>query len=139
MTLTAGPEPGVEDLIEQWAALGATVKLADFREPAVRLPAAHMELVTWGADYPDPDAFLRPIGSLLGVRGDKQLYEAGSLQDRKARIRLYNEIERRWIGEEAVLIPLVYVRSTLLTRPWVEGVWANSIDFLRLERAVVSR
>jgi oligopeptide transport system substrate-binding protein len=141
VAVTSGRERGVEDLVAQWAELGASVRFVDSSRPLTELAdgQVHMGLVVWGADYPDPEAFLTSIGSLLHMAGDEQLRQARSLQDRRARIRLYNEIEHRWIGEEAVLIPLVYVRSTMLTRPWVDGVWANSIDFLRLEQAVVSR
>jgi ABC-type transport system substrate-binding protein len=141
VTLTSSHEWGVEDLVAQWAELGARVKVVDSSSPLTQLADGqlHMFLVVWGADYPDPEAFLTSVGSFLHMAGDEQLRQARSLQDRRARIRLYNEIEHRWIGEDAVLLPLVYVRSTLLTRPWVDGVWANSIDFLRLEQAVVSR
>src|SRR5262249_49492502 len=138
VAVTSGRERGVEDLVAQWAELGASVRVVDSSRPLMELAdgQVHMGLVVWGADYPDPEAFLTSVGSFLHMGGDEQLGQARSLQDRRARIRLYNEIEHRWIGEEAVLIPLVYVRSTLLTRPWVDGVWANSIDFLRLEQAV---
>jgi oligopeptide transport system substrate-binding protein len=139
LTVATDSEPGVKNLATQWAELGASLKAVvspDIRDPLGR---AHLWLASWGADYPDPDAFLSSIGRLLpAVDDDHLLRDARSLQDRKARIRLYNEIEDLWITHEAALVPLVYPLSTLLTRPWVDGVWANTVDFLRLEQAVVN-
>jgi ABC-type transport system substrate-binding protein/class 3 adenylate cyclase len=127
-----------ENLAAQWGELGATVKVGSRRELDHRSENTHMLLYVWGADYPDPDAFLSSIGRLVPIGPDQQLLrQARSLPDRKARIRLYNEVERLWIAEEAALLPLVYPRSTLFTRPWLVGVWANTVDFMRLEQAVV--
>jgi oligopeptide transport system substrate-binding protein len=125
-----------KNLAVQWGELGATVKVGSRRD--LDDQNTYMWLNVWGADYPDPDAFLSSIGRLVPVGPDQQLLrQARSLPDRKARIRLYNEVERLWITEEAALLPLVYPRSTLFTRPWLEGVWANTVDFMRLEQAVV--
>ena len=37
------------------------------------------------------------------------------------------------------MLPVAYSRATLLRRPWVQGVWANALTPLRLDRAVVER
>jgi oligopeptide transport system substrate-binding protein len=143
LVITTHHERQATNLAAQWAELGAVVKVVASFEPGAPLAGANMHLHLWGADYPDPDAFLSSIHSSLPAPRDNRIEQligqARSLQDRKARIRLYNEIERLWVTEGAGLLPLVYARSTLLTRPWVEHAWANSVDFLRLEQAVDKR
>jgi hypothetical protein len=64
---------------------------------------------------------------------------ARSLKNQGERMRLYHELDRLWVAEHAAILPLFYGRSLLLSRPWVEGVWANPITMLQLDQAVVSR
>ena len=76
----------------------------------------------WGADYPDPDSFLR-----VGVRNhfprwrndkyDQMLEEAQRTLDQPERIRVYQEADE-FLIEEAVVIPIVYGVMDYLVKPW---------------------
>jgi oligopeptide transport system substrate-binding protein len=101
-------------------------------------------LVTWVADYPDPDGFFRGLltdahGRMLGDdEMSRLLKEARASRDRDERLRLYTEVDRRLV-EQALLLPVAYSRSVLLTRPWVSGVWANALTPIRFDQAMVER
>jgi len=83
----------------------------------------HMFTVGWGADYPDPDDFLR-VGLLWEqIRWRNEAYdelvrEAKLATDQGERIRLYRRADRI-LAEEAPIMPLDYVRLHLLVKPWV--------------------
>jgi ABC-type oligopeptide transport system substrate-binding subunit/serine/threonine protein kinase len=78
----------------------------------------------WGADYPDPDSFLR-----VGLRNqlnwqdeayDNLVEEAGHTLDQALRIDLYRKAEQILV-DRAPLIPLAYHRLHLLVKPWVKN------------------
>jgi hypothetical protein len=54
-------------------------------------------------------------------------------------MRLFHELDRLWVGELAAIVPVLYPRMTVLSRPWIEGVWANPHWGPVLDTAVVSR
>ena len=62
---------------------------------------------------------------------------ARSLRDQGERMRLYHEIDHLWVGERAAILPVAYPRSTLLRRPWVEGLWASPLSRAHLDTVVV--
>jgi oligopeptide transport system substrate-binding protein len=123
-----GFDPYVEALAGQWRAnLGVEVECKvvswdDFRQQKQReLPHLWPEL--WGADYPDPDNFLRlamhQLARLWGNPAYDGLVErARRLADQAQRMRLYNEADRLLI-QEAVIMPLAYWQEHKLIKPWV--------------------
>jgi ABC-type transport system substrate-binding protein len=134
-------------------ALGAQVRLlcaADDHEADDTLDRgdAHAWIWAYGADVPDPGGgFLEPAlreqYAGMPVYRDEQLARmlarAASLLDQDQRLRLYRELERIWIGEQAALIPLAYTDCFFWRRPWVTGMWANAITWSSFAEAVVRR
>jgi oligopeptide transport system substrate-binding protein len=94
---------------------------------------ARILATVWGADYPDPDTFLR-----VAVHGSSQwrneAYErlielARRITDQDRRMRLYRAAEKILI-QEAVVLPLFYGRQHRLVKPWVKnypGPWKDVI------------
>jgi oligopeptide transport system substrate-binding protein len=84
----------------------------------------HMHLGRWTADYPDPDNFLR-VGAAFAVPGwINETYaglveEARRSMDQEERMDLYKRADKILV-EEAVIMPLNYVRWHLLIKPWVK-------------------
>jgi hypothetical protein len=75
----------------------------------------------------------------LPRRGVEDLLErARCSQVQSERMRLFHELDRLWVAERVAVVPLLYSRSTLLRRPWVEGAWANAQWGVALDTAVVS-
>jgi ABC-type transport system substrate-binding protein/class 3 adenylate cyclase len=101
-------------------------------------------LVTWIADYPDPDGFFRglisdPHESLLDDTVLSGLLEsARSSRDRDERLSLYAQVDQRLV-EQSLLVPIAYSRTALLSRRWVRDIWANALTPLRFDLATVER
>jgi ABC-type transport system substrate-binding protein/class 3 adenylate cyclase len=133
------------ELAAQWSRLGARLDtmLAPGMEWLDAVTAgANVWMQGWQADYPDPDGFLRTILRVTpwlyrDERLERLLERARSLRDQNERIRLYQEFERRWLGEEAALVPLAYDRWLLLRRPWIEGLWGAPLPRGMLDDVVV--
>jgi ABC-type oligopeptide transport system substrate-binding subunit len=86
---------------------------------------AHMIGMVWGADYPDPDNFLR-VGfreQRTGWRNDtydELVEEARRVTDHVQRMRLYQQAETILV-KEAPVVPITYGRSHWLIKPWVKA------------------
>ncbi|MBN1137098.1 MAG: hypothetical protein JXM73_10950, partial [Anaerolineae bacterium] len=83
----------------------------------------HMFGMGWGADYPDPDSFLRASLIRHYTRWRNPTYNelverARRGTDQGERMALYAQADRLLI-EEAVLLPGTYARAHLLVKPWV--------------------
>jgi ABC-type oligopeptide transport system substrate-binding subunit/class 3 adenylate cyclase len=83
----------------------------------------HMFRMGWGADYPDPDSFLRasPLRERTGWRNDgydRLVEEARRLTDHGERMKLYWQADRILV-EEAAIVPISYLRGLFLVKPWV--------------------
>ena len=134
-----------EPLAELWKPIGARVNVV----PKVGhvdwdgLGDAHMWWTGWTADYPDPDGFFRGLLTLgrWPFHRDDDILEllalARSLRDQAERMRVYHEVDRRWVGEHAAILPIAYPRSILLRRPWIEGLWASPLSRAHLDTVVV--
>ncbi|MFQ6059596.1 MAG: ABC transporter substrate-binding protein, partial [Anaerolineae bacterium] len=82
-----------------------------------------MLVVGWLADYPDPDSFLRtstiPWCMGWGNKDCERLVEtARRVTDQPERMKLYRQAEKILL-KEARIVPLTYVPSHLLVKPWV--------------------
>ncbi len=126
-------------LQEQWrSVLGVETRLeaVDWEQFFARLQTAPPHAVLWGfvADYPDPDNLLRVgMGHVLPYTGweDKEyqnlVEQARRLTDQKERIQLYREADRILV-EEGPILPLAYMRSHLLVKPWVRSLPISPIS-----------
>ncbi|MGN6379081.1 MAG: ABC transporter substrate-binding protein, partial [Gaiellales bacterium] len=137
-----------EVLIRQLAEVGIEVDLhmldaglGIYQQP----PDADLLLSSWVADYADPDGFFRGLvdGARCFDMDDGQtvhmLREARSVRDHDRRLMAYQDVDRRLVQEMAVLAPIGYPRTTLLTRPWVKNAWASPVTPLRLSDVVIER
>jgi ABC-type transport system substrate-binding protein/class 3 adenylate cyclase len=102
----------------------------------------------WLADYPDPDGFFRglledPCDPVAEEEMTRQLGDllrrARASRDQDERLELYGHVDRLLVSEWAVLVPVAYLRTTLLRRPWVHGLWANALTPFRLDGVIVDR
>ena len=137
---------GARELVSQWEALGARISVTHLPEPLAdeALADHHIWLNGWAADYPDPDGFFRGLlaeGQPFHVDEEIRdlLAEARSLRNQTERMRLYQEIDRLWVRERAAILPLIYSRTLLLRRPWIEGLWTNPLVKAHLNEVVVHR
>jgi ABC-type oligopeptide transport system substrate-binding subunit/class 3 adenylate cyclase len=117
-----------------------------FRDRVDRDPA-HLTLLAWSADYPDPDNWLRVnFHSTQGMnrprwhnaRFDALVEEAARVSDQARRMELYREADRILVAEEVVIMPLSYGRGRMLAKPWVTLPRMAPVP-LRLKDVVVDR
>ncbi|MGD2148807.1 MAG: hypothetical protein PVH41_19095 [Anaerolineae bacterium] len=118
----------MEALAGHWRAnLGIEVEWevvpwAEFSERLGReLP--HVCPLVWGADYPDPDNFLRVALKRQTNHWGNPTYDglverARRLTDQDERMKLYRQADRM-LMEEAVVMPLAYWREHKLVKPSV--------------------
>ena len=105
-----------------------------FYERILRDPP-HLYVEAFGADYLDPDSFLRtsPISSHTGWRhsGYEELVEAGRhTVDQEQRLLLYEEAQRI-LAAEVPILPLTYGRWHRLVKPWLRGYTFNPFTLWR--------
>jgi oligopeptide transport system substrate-binding protein len=86
---------------------------------------------TFVADYPDPATFLQASIPLFNTFWHDEQYEAliekaHHCLDQKQRMEIYAQAQRI-LASEAVVVPLLYGRSTFLKKPWVYAV-SGSLD-----------
>jgi oligopeptide transport system substrate-binding protein len=83
----------------------------------------HMFIMAWGADYADPDSFLR-VGLLSeSIQWQNRTYDrlvekARRVTDQAERMRLYRQADTI-LTQEAAILPLTYARLNWLIKPWV--------------------
>jgi oligopeptide transport system substrate-binding protein len=91
----------------------------------------HLLLFAWGADYPDPDNFLRVCPARGRARWRNEVYErlvdeAWHITDQEERLTMYQQADRILV-EEAAVVPLLYQRLHLLVKPWVSKYPTSAI------------
>jgi ABC-type oligopeptide transport system substrate-binding subunit/class 3 adenylate cyclase len=125
-------------LYEQWRDnLGIEIawevkEFSEFIETVDQSPV-HMIQTVWMPDYPDPDSVLRtsPIRRRTHWRNeeyDRLVEEARRVLDQEERMDLYSQADRILVLEEAVIIPLTYMWSHLLVKPWVRKLPKSAIN-----------
>jgi ABC-type transport system substrate-binding protein len=125
-----------DELARQWAKLGANILVEHVPVPEmIDAIADRASAWIWGysADYPDPDGLLRTLMELTpALYRDAELTRlldrARSVTDQDERIRLYRDIDMRWVGEHVALVPISYGRVRVLRRPWVHGFHLDALQ-----------
>jgi len=118
-----------QSLAEEWQEkLGVGIKCEHFEwgqflEQLNEEPP-HIYTMSWAADYPDPDNFLRTAHFQGLTRWRNETYEnlveeARRVSDQDKRMKMYHEAERILV-EEVPIIPLTYPRFHVLVKPWVK-------------------
>jgi len=108
---------------------------------------AHLTILGWSADYPDPDVMLRvTFHSEEGIniprwhnsRFDTLVETAKRITDQGNRMELYREADRILVAEEAVIMPLGYANGWMLVKPWVSLPRTLSVQ-MPFNRFIVDR
>jgi oligopeptide transport system substrate-binding protein len=89
----------------------------------------------WGADYPDPDNFMKLFTSNSGnnhgrwknPRYDELLEQAAREQDEKKRTRLYDQAQKLLTETDAAIVPLFWTTEATLLSPKFTGLEYNSM------------
>ena len=134
--VTAWAEP----VANQWReTLGVEVSLSGFginEDPRTTTPRPACWVHGWAADFPDPAGFLAV--TLTGATGhtaafyrDDELLallaRATGTPSRAERLRLFQEVEHKWLSDRVALVPLGYTAVGWLRKPWVEGFWSTPV------------
>ncbi|MBI2358637.1 MAG: peptide ABC transporter substrate-binding protein [Deltaproteobacteria bacterium] len=96
----------------------------------------HIFRLGWGADFPDPDNFVRLFTSASGnnntrwknPRYDELVDLAAREWNTQKRIRLYNEAQRILCETDLPIIPLFTTAESTLLRPRFTGLEYNSMS-----------
>jgi len=89
----------------------------------------------WGADYPDPDNFMKLFTSNSGnnhgrwknPRYDQLLEQAAQELDPKKRTRLYDDAQKLLTESDAAIVPLYWKSEATLLNPKFVGLEYNSM------------
>lgn len=98
-------------------------------------------LLSWSADYPDPDNFLSVF---LGVAGNNRTkwkngeYDAKVLlgrysQNKKAREKLYDDAQKLLVEDEMAVLPLYNEPILALVNPRVKNLSINALNYLEMK------
>jgi oligopeptide transport system substrate-binding protein len=93
----------------------------------------HMIQTVWMPDYPDPDSVLRASPVRRRAHWQNEAFErlvekARRVLDQEERLELYAEADRMMVEDDVVLIPLTYMWSHILIKPWVRKFPASAIN-----------
>jgi oligopeptide transport system substrate-binding protein len=126
--------------------LGIEVVLQPFDNKTYRaqldLKSFPLNSQSWGADYPDPDNFMSVFMGKSGNNRtgwksdnfDEQVLAARGLRDPKAREKIYLEMQRELIEEEAAIVPLYYEPNMALVRKRVKNLELSPLNYLMLQK-----
>jgi oligopeptide transport system substrate-binding protein len=101
----------------------------------------------WAADYPDPEAMLRPLWGtgwpgnytdFSNPRVDDLLTQAASETDTDARADLYARAEQLILADNVVIPAYMDVQYTVI-KPYVHDLTVTPIGILRLEVATIDQ
>lgn len=95
----------------------------------------HVFRLGWGADYPDPDNFMKLFTANSGnnntrwknPRYDQLLELAARELDVKKRIRLYDEAQKILVETDLPIVPLFWTSESTLLNPRFTGLEFNSM------------
>lgn len=94
----------------------------------------------WGADYPDPDNFMKLFTSFSGQnysrwkngRYDQLLEQAAREMNEQKRLRLYNEAQKLLCEIDVSIVPLFNTAESTVLNPRYTGLEYNSMSRLLL-------
>ncbi len=95
--------------------------------------APNMWMVSWYANYPDPDDVLR-INWWIGFSGwqneafNMLVEGARRVLDQTERMRMYRQADKILV-EEAPFLPLSYLRFHMLVKPWVKNISTSPLKW----------
>jgi ABC-type transport system substrate-binding protein len=117
-------------------------------DPRLTDPPASCWFMGWNADFPDPAGFFTPAlrsstGQPAAFYRDQELLEllarAEGMQDRDARLGLFQQLDRTWLSEHVALVPLCYSELVTVRRPSVTGFWTTPLFPGRVTDIVIRR
>jgi ABC-type oligopeptide transport system substrate-binding subunit len=93
----------------------------------------HMIQTVWMPDYPDPDSVLRasPVRRRAHWWNDTYnglVEKARRVLDQGERLKFYAQADQILVEEEVVVIPLTYMWSHMLVKPWVRKLPTSAIN-----------
>lgn len=107
----------------------------------------HLFRLGWGADYPDPDNFMKLFTALSGnnntrwknPRYDQLLELAAKEFNEKKRTQLYNEAQKILCETDLPIVPLFTTAETTVLNPRFTGLEYSSMGRLELRQVRPSR
>jgi ABC-type oligopeptide transport system substrate-binding subunit len=114
----------------------------------IREHPAHMTIVGWSADYPDPDNMLRvQFHSQQGfnpprwhnVRFDDLVEKAARVTDHEERMALYKEADHILVADQVVIMPLGYGVGRMLAKAWVSLPGGATVNLMPVKNIKVER
>jgi oligopeptide transport system substrate-binding protein len=105
------------------------------------LDPPQMLVVTWRADYPDPDSLLRAGPAQHFAAWNDEVYgwlldDARQTTDLEERMAICRQMDRM-LAEEAVILPLTYGRDHLLVKPWIKLLPTSPINWWYWQEIVI--
>jgi ABC-type oligopeptide transport system substrate-binding subunit len=93
----------------------------------------HILQTVWIPDYPDPDSVLRASPVRRRACWQNPAYEklvenARRVLDQEKRMDLYAQADRLLVENQAIVIPLTYMSSHMLVKPWVRKFPRSAIN-----------
>jgi ABC-type oligopeptide transport system substrate-binding subunit/class 3 adenylate cyclase len=105
-----------------------------------------ISFLTWTADYPDPDNFLRRSNLMdkikkIGWEGSEYqelLETAAHLPNRAKRMALYRQADRLIVADQVIVLPChQFPNIVSLVKPWVKKFFINSLGQIALQNFVI--
>lgn len=129
----------IQLLLKSYLNIDLELKIYPFDEYLAKLydPSAtmHMFRMGWCGDYPDPDSWLHAAfhpsqtPHLLNWHNEEfnaTVEKARAEPDADKRRQLYWYAEHLLVEQEAAVLPLYYVTSSYLIKPWVKGWYGTA-------------
>jgi ABC-type oligopeptide transport system substrate-binding subunit len=133
----------LQDVYRQAFGIEIEVRQPDYKDFRTGLSSGQfqMYLTAWGADYPDPDNFLRALlgkGSTFNECGynnpqfEELLKQADQQTDPQKRLEMYGKAEQIALTD-APLLPIYHSVGYLLVKPYVKGLELSSSGIISLK------
>jgi len=141
--------PTVKAVVERDLGVSVDVQESPFGDYLSDLDARTYGLfvVTWIADYPDPQNFLdvlfhtgspRNYSNYSNPKVDALLDQANVEQDPAKRADLYRQAQQQ-ILDDVAIIPMYHGTDYALVKPYVKGLSITAMGILRLETVWIER
>ncbi len=102
-------------------------------------------VLSWGADYPDPDNFLSVFLGSAGnnrvafknAKYDELVLKARAVRGEGERRKLYASAQKILLEEEAAIVPLYYEPNLALVKSHVKGVVLSPLNYLYVKGVTI--